>query len=1727
MGGKTKQSQRTKNNVRPSSSSRSAELLSGGISLDGGLMSLGGGKPLPPLFPTLAAANLEQGLNPEFQMCIKKLNKKDPITRAKALNELCELVNNGDVEDVVAALPSWAHFYKTLTADTDRKVREMTQVCHGAIVRVCGRRTAPQLKALLPAWLQAQYDDHAPAQAQAHLSLTSTFPDSKLPEVISFCKAEVMMHLLDNLNGNTEAIVTKRIENVEERQLVLSRLTTSSLQGLQYFCAHLPAAHDAWLWQQLQPLLAAPAYWKLAQAQPQIRAAWYGATGRLIERYRETWGAQYGAKTLRVLLEGAKEQTGHAAAPLWTCLLQLMHNVQDWHTYLDKKELLVKRILSVLENGGWGDARHLSNMLLPLLAYLPQDILTKDFYEAFFNAVFTGLEKKNILNSKSERQSWITSLAECLRYLSIQQHEFVLEVVSGVQRAWLRAALSPREHAARAGLVRCSAAAMADLLKYWLKQSKQEHTDKYDQLIRNFWQNVGATVLTQIDKSGTDPEEIEKLIEGHILLLQTLKTSFSQEVKKKHSIKFDGDAPVVTEKSAVVTPQCDAALVERYKHNLDDAVHKICAHYLDSAEKKQMSSAIVTPVYTLLVEFDSKQLFVALARQFDVDSVFRLYDKVFRSWLAGDTMRCKTLVDIVFLLMKYMTEEEQDAMFDTFQQFPPVVVERCVCAAVRHPHVLAPASRRWLRGTVVRDQLRALAGRAALHADRDAAALLVACLADVPTGELLVSEESVSEVLKTVSSAISQPHSSTLEASSALAARLATALQEHAAPQYAPLVLQLFRLNILVPRGDSRLSLDTWCEVRSSWQDGVAALPDSERVSFLQQAAEFLREQLFDNLEKLDITKIENIVSVCPHLFNRCDDADVPDDITDMLAFIKQIFDMEGPEALAVEASALRHQCVTCQLNCLYDDDNDAIATIVRDSAKPDVKELTKTDLLLYVTKHLFRAIHLRTLLLHRINSDEDDDEPSEQRTWCDALLKHEDVQTEFCNVLYTYSVIYSLHEGYAFWAHYDIIVETKQKLESLLADVAAASSAETRGVIASRLAERALARGYLWALAHRWFQRHAPDPNQDILDGQKLDDIISGNGYFHTLQASTKWCTEPDAEAAYKIKYLVMLRSWYIAFGERGDAELLRDVTRARAACDLDVVVNAYYKRTDTMLYDKDITDSPWSEVVSNVAVLEFLSTMVEARGWEARAPHWDFTTISLCSLLASVRKSTRSWGSTKVCMLSRAVLRLWALVRRFAGALPAECARRQPAAHVAALLSEWRDIFSPDTTYNLLYIIMHVLDSCGESEMTSPQIEVVDALIACTKLLDWDAVAAAHKHDALSLQRLARTASDALLTPAHHAHMHLAYHLLLALSKPLVLADAEKLKLWSEEGGEGEEELPRPQLCIDYFHLAFGQLYEIVNAALSSVVLGEGTCEFVAMSDSYNMALGWLLLADVLATLCGLARGDLTHHYIQIYRERGYAEPLVTAALRLLPLGVFAYAEDATGATPAPPHYQDMFLTIKDFSVHEPARGGDVSALACRALYRVLCGAGTGGARGWWGAAPARAARLLERVVLAYVAPPAARDQLMHLHQRAHEIEDTEIRIAWSSNEVTCVYNVEERLIELRVWLARAHPLAAPRLAAPHASGPGANTHWVSLYLAYQNGTLLNALKMWTRAVSAKVESSPQCYICYCRLHPHTGRLPRVLCNQCKNKFHTNCLRKWFTTSNKSNCPLCRSAF
>lgn len=228
--------------------------------------------------------------------------------------------------------------------------------------------------------------------------------------------------------------------------------------------------------------------------------------------------------------------------------------------------------------------------------------------------------------------------------------------------------------------------------------------------------------------------------------------------------------------------------------------------------------------------------------------------------------------------------------------------------------------------------------------------------------------------------------------------------------------------------------------------------------------------------------------------------------------------------------------------------------------------------------------------------------------------------------------------------------------------------------------------------------------------------------------------------------------------------------------------------------------------------------------------------------------------------------------------------------------------------------------------------------------------------------------------------------------------------------------------------------------------------------------------------------------------------------ACLRLLPGDVAAFALDTTGrlATPGAAH------AFQEAARPSARAGADAGALACRALFLALAGPLGGAARAWWGAAGPRAARALERVTQAYVAPLLVRHQLQRVAERAGELEDAEVTVHWAASEVECVFTVEERPMRLHVTLGAAHPLSLPAVVVPPAGAgsPAPGGAWLAVYLAYQNGSLLHALRMWMMALHARVDASPQCYVCYCRLHPSTGRLPLMPCRQCRNRFHHECL-------------------
>ncbi|KAL3235880.1 hypothetical protein MRX96_048286, partial [Rhipicephalus microplus] len=78
-------------------------------------------------------------------------------------------------------------------------------------------------------------------------------------------------------------------------------------------------------------------------------------------------------------------------------------------------------------------------------------------------------------------------------------------------------------------------------------------------------------------------------------------------------------------------------------------------------------------------------------------------------------------------------------------------------------------------------------------------------------------------------------------------------------------------------------------------------------------------------------------------------------------------------------------------------------------------------------------------------------------------------------------------------------------------------------------------------------------------------------------------------------------------------------------------------------------------------------------------------------------------------------------------------------------------------------------------------------------------------------------------------------------------------------------------------------------------------------------------------------------------------------------------------------------------------------------------------------------------------------------------------------------------------------------------------------------QNSSILDGLalwKLWTkRFEGSKRESTLICFSCFTAPPPPAAQA--LLSHLQEKRFHSDCLFKWFNTSNNSSCPLCRNVF
>lgn len=165
---------------------------------------------------------------------------------------------------------------------------------------------------------------------------------------------------------------------------------------------------------------------------------------------------------------------------------------------------------------------------------------------------------------------------------------------------------------------------------------------------------------------------------------------------------------------------------------------------------------------------------------------------------------------------------------------------------------------------------------------------------------------------------------------------------------------------------------------------------------------------------------------------------------------------------------------------------------------------------------------------------------------------------------------------------------------------------------------------------------------------------------------------------------------------------------------------------------------------------------------------------------------------------------------------------------------------------------------------------------------------------------------------------------------------------------------------------------------------------------------------------------------------------------------------------------------------------------------------------------------------------------EQIVDLEARKNELENLTVKASKTLKEVTASYTIDEASLDITFNFPSNYPLRQIEIEAGIGKVVGVpEAKWrawilsITVLLISQNGSIYDALNIFQKNVSLHFEGVEDCAICkmtyslmlgYSIIGVLDNTLPSKQCKNCKHKFHSACLFKWFKTSNQSTCPLCR---
>lgn len=290
------------------------------------------------------------------------------------------------------------------------------------------------------------------------------------------------------------------------------------------------------------------------------------------------------------------------------------------------------------------------------------------------------MKKKSISQSRIELGAIATALIECFRYI-IMKNISDLELCESLVTTHLLSTIC-WSFLEETIITKVLYSEISTLLQYWRKNRNVPEYANYDNLLNIFWNGLEETMKTSLTNQNQTCSKNDYLLilNKHIELLLCMKrTTVSKQ--KKNKVKFSS----CEEQKCTIDSSGDNPHVPESDNPINDElnqfVYRISSFYLKFITENRRNE-LISGLCFLMQHFESVELFKFLNSHLNEsgaksETLMNLMKNVFLKFLKIKTTSFEAVVDIVFIIYKYINDEEKSDVLNTIVKVSASVVYIC------------------------------------------------------------------------------------------------------------------------------------------------------------------------------------------------------------------------------------------------------------------------------------------------------------------------------------------------------------------------------------------------------------------------------------------------------------------------------------------------------------------------------------------------------------------------------------------------------------------------------------------------------------------------------------------------------------------------------------------------------------------------------------------------------------------------------------------------------------------------------------------------------------------------------------------------------------------------------------------------------------------------------------------------------------------------------------------